>query len=241
VHDSGPTSQDRIDAPADEAGKAFEASAAAEAEQPEDVTGLLHAARGGDREASEDLIRRVYAELHRLAERHLRRERSDHTLQPTALVHEAYLRLVHQRSARFRNRSQFFAVASQAMRRVLVDHARGRATSKRGGAVARVSLDAGPVGLESPDHGEPLLTDVDLLDLNRALGELAELDPGLVRVVELRFFGGLTIEEAAVAMELSPASIKRSWATARAWLYDRMSGGRPDSGGPGDDHRAGRP
>lgn len=192
-----------------------------------DVTRLLLAWRAGDRAAYEALIPLVYAELHRVAERHLRRERTGHTLQPTALVHEAYLRLADQTSANWQNRAQFVAVAAQAMRRILVDHARAHGAKKRGGDAVRIALDESRDEAEA-DAVEALATlpsqDVVLIDLEDALNELAELDPDLVRVVELRYFGGLTIEQTAAAMEVSPATIKRAWSTARAWLFDRLSG-----------------
>lgn len=198
-----------------------------EIESKGEVTRLLLAWRAGDRTAYEELIPLVYAELHRVAERHLRRERTGHTLQPTALVHEAYLRLADQTSANWQNRAQFVAVAAQAMRRILVDHARAHGAKKRGGDAVRIALDESREEADA-EAVEALATlpsqDVVLIDLEDALNELAELDPDLVRVVELRYFGGLTIEQAAAAMEVSPATIKRAWSTAKAWLFRRLSG-----------------
>ncbi len=192
-----------------------------------DVTRLLLAWRAGDRTAYEALIPLVYAELHRVAERYLRRERNGHTLQPTALVHEAYLRLVDQTSARWQNRAQFVAVAARAMRRILVDHARATQAQKRGGDVVRIALDESrdepDAEIEAAMAAVPA-SDVALIDLEDALTELARVDPDLVRVVELRYFGGLTVEQTAAALSVSPATVKRSWATAKAWLFSRLRG-----------------
>lgn len=192
-----------------------------------DVTRLLLAWRAGDRTAYEALIPLVYGELHRVAERYLRRERQGHTLQPTALVHEAYLRLVDQTSARWQNRAQFVAVAAQAMRRILVDHARASQAQKRGGDVVRIALDETrdepDAEIEAAMAAVPA-SDVALIDLEDALTELARVDPDLVRVVELRYFGGLTVEQTAAALSVSPATVKRSWATAKAWLFSRLRG-----------------
>lgn len=189
------------------------------------MTALLAAWGRGDASAYERLVPLVYADLREMAGRYLRRERPDHTLQPTALVHEAYLRLVDQTSARWSNREQFFAIAAQAMRRILVDHARGRDARKRGGDVVKVSLaDAGAPEPAAPSAGPP---EVALVDLDEALHELAGLDPELVKVVELRYFAGLTIEETASARGVSPATVKREWAAARAWLFRRLRGGAP--------------
>ena len=159
----------------------------------------------------------VYEELRRQAARQLRRERADHTLRPTALVHEAYLRLLGQDRAQWQNRAQFYAVAARIMRRVLVDHARQRAAHKRAGSWCRVSLVEGLAALPAMD--------VDVLALDRALEELARLDPQRARVVELRFFGGLTLDEAAEALGVSPATVTRSWRMARAWLFRRLREG----------------
>jgi RNA polymerase sigma factor (TIGR02999 family) len=174
------------------------------------VTEWLLAWGAGDRSALDALLPVVYAELHRQAERALRRETPGHTLQATALVHEAYLRLVEQDHARWQNRAQFLGVAAHLMRRVLVDHARARHAAKRGGAAEAVTLGDVDVAREAPG--------VDVLALHEALERLAGLDPAQARLVELRFFGGLTIEETAEALGISPATVKREWATARAWL-----------------------
>jgi len=181
---------------------------------PDDVTGLLLAWRAGDAVAGERLIHVVYEELHRQAERAMRREDAAHTLQPTALVNEAYLRLLNQERIEWRNRAQFFGVAAQVMRRVLVDHARARLAEKRGGGIAAVSLQENKVGgsLDADDR------DVDILALHDAIERLSELDAAQARVVELRYFAGLTIEETAEALEISPATVKREWVVARAWL-----------------------
>ena len=183
-----------------------------------DVTGLLLAWGRGDQSAADRLVPAVYDELRRHAERAMRREGVDHTLQATALVHESYLRLVDQRRVAWRNRAHFFAIASTVMRRILVDHARARLTAKRGaGAV--------PVSLAGVEAGTPDGTDeADLLALHEALEKLAALDPDQVRLVELRYFGGLTIEETAEALSVSPATVKREWALARAWLRRELSG-----------------
>lgn len=179
----------------------------------QDVTQLLLAWSGGDRGAGDELLSAVYAELHKQAARAMRRESSDHTLQATALVHEAYLRLVDQRRVEWRNRAQFYGVAAQVMRRILVDHARARDAEKRGGGVSAVSLgDADAVAEQSSSEA------VDVLALHDALERLAALDPDQAKVVELRYFGGLSIEETAEAMSISPATVKREWSVARAWL-----------------------
>ena len=183
-----------------------------------DVTGLLLAWGRGDQSAAERLVPAVYEELRRQAERAMRREGGEHTLQATALVHESYLRLVDQRRVQWRNRAHFFAIASTVMRRVLVDHARARLTAKRGAGAAPVSL-AG-VQAATPDGTD----ETDLLALHEALEKLAILDSDQARLVELRYFGGLTIEETAEALSVSPATVKREWALARAWLRRELSG-----------------
>lgn len=164
----------------------------------------------GDQGAREALIPLVYDELRRLARRYLRRERPDHTLQSAALVNEAYLRLIRQDRPQWQNRAHFFGVAAQLMRHILVDHARNRAAAKRGAGAPRLTLD--------PDVALPRTRDVDLVALDDALNQLAALDPQQSRLVELRFFGGLSIEETSVVLSVSPATVKREWATARAWL-----------------------
>ena len=176
-----------------------------------DVTGMLRAWAQGSPGADEELLRAVYQELRRQAQRAMRREGSEHTLQATALVHEAYLRLADQRPSAWRNRSQFFGIAAQMMRRILVDHARARLADKRGGGATAITLDEASA---SSGDADP----IEVLALHDALDRLAVLDPQQAKVVELRYFGGMSIEETAEALELSPATIKREWAVARAWL-----------------------
>jgi RNA polymerase sigma factor (TIGR02999 family) len=188
-----------------------------------DVTGLLRAWGAGDEAALEALLPVVYAELRRQADRAMRRESAGHTLQTTALVHEAYLRLVDQGRAEWQNRAQFFGVAAQLMRRILVDHARGRLADKRGGGAQRITLGHADVAAPTARDDE-----VDLLALHEALTRLAAMDPRQARVVELRYFGGLTIEETAAALDISVATVKREWAVARAWLRRELSDARGD-------------
>jgi RNA polymerase sigma factor (TIGR02999 family) len=188
-----------------------------------DVTQLLVLWSQGEAGALERLLPIVYAELHRIAGRQLRRERRDHTLNPTALVHELYLRLVDQRRASWQNRAQFFGVAARLMRRVLVDHARSRQADKRGGSATHVSLE------EAGDQpGVAALADV--LAVDEALERLAGQDPEQVRLIELRFFAGLTVEEAAHVLERSPRTVKREWRLARAWLHRELRGGGQGAG-----------
>ena len=175
-----------------------------------DVTALLGDWSRGDRSALDRLLPLVYAELRRVAARQLRDERADHTLQPTALVHEVYMRLVDQREGDWQNRAHFFGVSAQVMRRVLVDHARRRAASKRGDGVRCVSID------EARDVAAA--SEIPILELDGALGRLEKVDAELARIVELRAFGGLTIEEAAHVLSVSPSTAKRDWRTAKAWL-----------------------
>jgi len=179
-----------------------------------DVTGLLSQLTEGDQEAAERLIPLVYDELKRLARSYMRRERQEHTLQTTALVHEAYLKLVRQRSVNWQGRSHFFGIAAQLMRRILIDHARGHLREKRGGAQPLLPLSEALVF--SPEHSE------ELLKLDDALGRLAKLDPRQSRIVELRFFGGLSVEETAEYLDVSPKTVKRDWAVARAWLHGEL-------------------
>lgn len=174
------------------------------------VTELLQAWGSGDADALDRLIPLVYSELHRQAERYLRREEPGHTLQTTALVHEAYLRLVDQRTARWESRTQFFGVAAQIMRRILVDHARKHNATKRGGSVIQIPLEE--------ETAETQGRDVSLVALDEALVRLAEVDERQARVVELRFFTGLGLDETAQILGISPATAKRDWAMARAWL-----------------------
>ena len=180
----------------------------------EQVSELLRAWSGGNSQAAQKLIPLVYDELRGLALRQLRGERSDHTLRPTALVHEAFLRLVDQRKGAWKNRVQFFALAAQAMRRVLVDHARARHAAKRAGRLERVTLDE-RAAVESS-------SELDVVAVNEALEELQARDPGKVRLVELRFFGGLSVDEAADVLGVSPSTLAREWRLVRAWLYRRL-------------------
>jgi RNA polymerase sigma-70 factor (ECF subfamily) len=177
---------------------------------PEDVTQILQEVSGGNKEAPARLMPLVYDELRRLADHYLRQERPDHTLQPTALVHEAYLRLIDQTRVDWQNRAHFFGVAAQLMRRILVDHARRHRASKRGGLQQKLTLD------EAVDYSQA--RDFDLVRLDEALTALAEFDARQSRVVELRFFGGLTIEETAEVLDISPATVKVDWSMAKAWL-----------------------
>ena len=187
------------------------------AETRRDVTALLHAWNDGDIAARDRLMELIYRELRRRAAAHLRGERRNHTLQPTALVNEAYLRLVEQR-APWQNRQQFFCVASQIMRRILVDRARAHKMAKRSGQWSRVTLDHVAM-VTSP-------VDVDVLDLDAALTELAAFDPRKSQIAELRFFGGLSLEETGKALGVSLATVERDWQTARAWLFKTLSGQR---------------
>ncbi|PZR76215.1 MAG: RNA polymerase subunit sigma-70 [Chthoniobacterales bacterium] len=179
--------------------------------QTREVTEILRGWNAGDGQAPARLVPFVYEELRRLARHHLAAERRDHTLQPTALVHEAYLRLVDQDRGEWKNRAQFFGIAAQLMRRILVDYARAHNAAKRGGGVEHLSLDDVEISLQDR-AGE-------LLALDAALAELAKVDVRKSRVVELRFFGGLTVEETAEAMEINSAMVRRDWTVAKAWLH----------------------
>jgi RNA polymerase sigma factor (TIGR02999 family) len=179
------------------------------------ITDLLLELKGGDRDASERLFMLVYDDLRRIAHRALHRERPDHTLGTTGVVHEAYLRLVDQTRVEWRDRAHFYALASQAMRRILVDYARRHRRLKRGGGNRPVTLDEGAVALEERADN--------LLALDEALSRLAVLNPRLSRVVECRFFGGLTEEEIAEATGVTVRTVKRDWAKARGWLYEELS------------------
>jgi len=178
------------------------------------ITSLLRRWRNGDPAVLEQLLPAVYGELRRIAQRHLRRERPDHTLQPTAVVNELYLKLAEQHRIEWRNRAQFFGVASAIVRRILVDHVRSRRAEKRGGQAVLMSLDEA--------QGEPAGA-VDLVRLDDALLSLSARDRQQARVVELRFFGGLSIEETAEVLSVSPSTVKRDWAAARAWLFRELS------------------
>jgi len=179
--------------------------------ESQEVTVLLAALTRGDDGAASKLIPVVYDELRRLAGNYMRRERVDHTLQATALVHEAYLKLVEQRSVNWQSRAHFFGVAAQLMRRILIDHARGHSRQKRGGEQKKVSLDEMLVFSEQQADK--------LLAVDDSLNHLAKLDPRQAHVVELRFFGGLSVEEAAEVLGVSPKTVKREWSVAKAWLY----------------------
>ncbi len=186
---------------------------------PGEVSGLLRAWSDGDRGALDRLTPIVYNELHRLAQRYMRRERPGHSLQATALVNEAYMRLVNYKAMQWQNRAHFFAVSAQLMRRILVEHAR-RHNLKRGGDVQHVSLD------ETAVVGGDATTDLAALD--DAMDALSRVDPRKVQVVEMRFFGGLSVEETAEVLKVSPVTVMRDWSTAKAWLYRELAGGTSD-------------
>ena len=190
------------------------------ADSPKDVSILLLAWSNGDETALEKLVPLVYEELHRLAHRYISRERPGNTLQTTALAHEAYLRLVDAQGVQWHNRAHFFAVAAQTMRRILVDLARARHNLKHGGGARQVSLDE--VLVASPDRN------TDMLALDEALGRLAALNPRQSQVVELRYFGGLTNEEVAEVIKISPRTVRSDWSLARAWLYRELRTGVDD-------------
>jgi RNA polymerase sigma factor (TIGR02999 family) len=170
---------------------------------------------GGDREALESLMEVVYAELRRLAHSYLRRERPGNTLQSTALVHEAYLRLIDQKYVTWQSRAHFFGIAASMMRRILVDHARSRQASKRGAGIRLLTIDDAVAGPEPRD--------LNLVELDQALENLARIDPQQSRIVELRFFAGLSIDDTAEVLKISPATVKREWSMAKAWLHREMS------------------
>ncbi|PYT28861.1 MAG: RNA polymerase subunit sigma-70 [Acidobacteria bacterium] len=188
---------------------------------PQGVTQLLLDWGNGNRQALEKLTPLVYDELRRLASRYLRRERQDHTLQSTALVHEAWLRMVDQRQIHWQNRAQFFGLAAEMIRRILIDHARNRQAAKRGDGAIKLSLDE---AMATPDS-----RDFDLVALDDALAGLARLDPQQSRLVELRFFAGLSVEESAAVLGVSTATVKREWAAAKAWLYRALTARAPGS------------
>jgi len=178
------------------------------------ITERLIAWNSGDVAARDDVIRGVYQELRRMADRYLRLESPGHTLQPTALVHEAYMRLIDQTQVSWQNRAHFFGVAAQMMRRILVDHARTKQRDKRGGPARKLSLDEVMNAAKGPA--------ADLVALDAALESLAQIDPRKSRVIELRFFGGLSVEETAEVLEVSPQTVLRDWKLAKAWLYQEM-------------------
>lgn len=182
-----------------------------------EITEMLKACSGGNREAMDNLIPLVYQELHRQAHLYLNRERKHHTLQTTALVHEAYLRLIDQRFVDWQNRAHFFGIAANMMRRILVNYAVSRNREKRGGSEENLPLEeAFAVAAEDRD--------IDLLALDKALNELTELDERQAQIVELRYFSGLSIEETAEVLKISPATVKREWAMAKAWLRSELGG-----------------
>jgi len=180
------------------------------------LTALLNRMRNGDRGAGDEAVELVYNELHRIASGQMKCERPGHTLQTTALVHEAYVRLMGADSLEIQNRGHFFAVASQQMRRILVDHARANQALRRGGGAAKVDLDQVQLGTETRS--------IDVLQLDEALTELERLEPRAARVVELRYFGGYTDKEVVEALGVSLATVRRDWEFARSWLFDRMRG-----------------
>jgi RNA polymerase sigma-70 factor (ECF subfamily) len=195
-------------------GQSFEMEMLIMGSPPTDVTVLLAELTGGDQGAAEKLVPLVYDELKRLAKSYMRRERPDHTLQGTALVHEAYLKLVKQRSVHWQSRTHFFGIAAHLMRRILIDHARGHLREKRGGVHEVVPLDEELVF--SPGQS------AELVRLDEALGRLAKLDPRQSKIVELRFFGGLSVEETAEFLGISPKTVKRDWSMAKAWLHGEL-------------------
>lgn len=180
-----------------------------------DITGLLSAASSGDSDAAEQLIALIYDHLHRRASALMQRESANHTLQPTVLVHDAFLKLVHQERAQYRDRNHFFAVAAQTMRRILVDHARGRTRLKRGGESVKVPLDEA--------QGISVESDADVLALDAALERLAAIDPRQARIVELRFFAGMSVEEVAAILETSKRTVEGEWTMISAWLRRELS------------------
>lgn len=190
---------------------------------PTEITTLLLAHAAGDAAALDRLLPRVYDELRRMARARLRRERPDHTLAPTDLVHEAYLKLIPSTGIDWQNRAHFFAIASRAMRNVLVDHAVRRSAAKRGGGQQALALDESSGATETPLD--------DLIALGDALARLEQLDPRQARVVECRFFGGLSLDETAEALAISPATVSRDWSFARAWLHRELAAGNADATG----------
>jgi RNA polymerase sigma factor (TIGR02999 family) len=183
--------------------------------QTHELTQLLVDWSNGDRAALDKLMPLIDAELRRLAHRYMTRERAGHTLQTTALVNEAFLRLVNRKNLQWQNRAHFFGIAAQLMRTILVDHARSHASAKRGGGARKLELDEAMVVSQQKAS--------EVIALDDALNQLALLDPQQSRIVELRFFGGLTVEEAAEVLQVSPATIKREWSTAKAWLYHELA------------------
>lgn len=190
-------------------------AAALHSNSSEQVTQLLVRWRDGDRKALDALMPIVYSELRGMAHRYLQRERSDHTLQSTALVHEAYVRLIGQKLPEWQNRAHFFGVAARLMRQILVEYARGHQAAKRGGNACRVTLEEGSLMAQQAD--------LDVVVLDEALQDLAKLDEQQSRIVELRFFGGLSIDDTSEVLGISPATVSREWSTARIWLHREIS------------------
>ena len=189
------------------------------APSPHEITQLLAEWSNGNQTALDKLYPLVYDELHRMARRYMNRERKGHTLQTTALINEAYVRLVDQKHVHWENRAHFFAISAQIMRRILIDHARSHAYAKRGGGAQKVSLDETAIIADDPA--------ADLLLLDEALNRLAEMDPRRSQVVELRYFGGLNNEEISGVLKISENTVTRDWNMARAWLYQELSGSVP--------------
>ncbi len=188
-----------------------------EADNSQQISRILKDWGGGSQEAFDQLIPLVYDELRRQAARYLRRERPGHTLQTTALIHETYLKLVGQKNVDWQNRAHFYGIAAQAMKRILVDHARARHREKRGGAAENLPLDEARFVAAGQEK-------VDLIAMDEALTRLAQFDPQQARLVELKFFAGLSIEDIAETLRLSPATVKREWRSAKAWLYQEIAG-----------------
>lgn len=186
-------------------------------EPANEITQMLIELTDGNQEVVNQILPHIYDELRRLAGSYLRRERSDHTLQPTALVHEAYMKLIDQRQVRWQNRAHFFGIAAQVMRRILMDHARKHKAEKRGGEADKLPLED-EILIVATNRSDQLMA------LDEALNSLAEMDPQKAKIVELRYFGGLSIEETAEVMGVSVPTINRQWRTAKAWLYGQLSG-----------------
>lgn len=184
--------------------------------ETKDITGILREWSAGSPRAFDELMPLVYDELHRQASRYLRRERPGHTLETTGLINEAYIKLVGQQNVDWQNRAHFFGIASQAMRRILVDHAKTRHREKRGGAIENIPIEEAFYVVSDEKS-------VDLIALDEALSRLAEIDERQARIVELKFFSGLSVEETAEVLHLSPATIKRDWNVAKAWLFSEMT------------------
>lgn len=191
-------------------------------DSPADITLLLHAAASGDRRDLDALMGAIYQDMRRLAMSHMEGERRDHTLSPTALVHEAYVKFIDQRNTDWKNRLHFFAVAARIIRRILIDHAREKNAQKRGGGREADDRGMTRISIHEHDLAAPA-RDVDLLALDEALVELATLDEQQARIVELRYFGGCTVEEVAEVLNIGKRTVDRDWQAARAWLFDRLS------------------